>query len=101
GGRATREPQRKVLASTFNGEPIECVGGVLNDLVADSRGGVYLAITGAGVFYADAKGVMTKHGEVPLANGIVLSGDEKTLYVTNGGVVLAFDVKADGALANQ
>jgi sugar lactone lactonase YvrE len=101
GGIMQLEPQRKMLTSTFNDEPIECVGGVLNDLVADSRGGVYLAITGAGVFYADAKGVTSKYGEVPLANGIVLSADEKTLYVTNGGVVLAFDVTADGSLANQ
>ena len=34
-------------------------------------------------------------------NGIILSPDEKTLYVTNGGVVLAFDVQADGSLTNQ
>ena len=101
GGIVQLEPQRKVLANSFNGEPIECVGGVLNDLVADSRGGVYLSITGAGVFYADAKGVVSKYGDVPVANGIVLSGDEKTLYVTNGGVVLAFDVKPDGSLTNQ
>jgi gluconolactonase len=95
------EPQRKVLASSFNGEPLDCIGGVLNDLVADSRGGVYLSITGGGVFYANAKGVVSKYGEVPAANGIILSGDEKTLYVTNGGVVLAFDVQADGSLTNQ
>jgi gluconolactonase len=101
GGIMQLEPQRKMFAATFRGEPIECVGGVLNDLVADSRGGVYLSITGAGVFYADAKGVMSKYGEVPQANGIILSGDEKTLYVTNGGVVLAFDVNADGSLTNQ
>jgi gluconolactonase len=101
GGILQLEPQRKMLANSFSGNPIECVGGVLNDLVADGRGGVYLAITGAGLFYADAKGVMSKYGEVPAANGIILSGDEKTLYVTNGGVVLAFDVAADGSLTNQ
>jgi sugar lactone lactonase YvrE len=95
------EPQRKVLANTFNGDPLDCVGGVLNDLVADNRGGVYLSITGGGVFYANAKGVVSKYGEVPAANGIILSGDEKTLYVTNGGVVLAFDVQGDGSLTNQ
>jgi sugar lactone lactonase YvrE len=95
------EPQRRVLANSYNGEPLDCVGGVLNDLVADSRGGVYVSITGGGLFYANAKGVVSKYGEVPLANGIVLSGDEKTLYVTNGGVVLAFDVQADGSLTNQ
>jgi SMP-30/gluconolaconase/LRE-like protein len=35
------------------------------------------------------------------ANGTILSPDEKMLYVTNGAVVLAFDVKADGSLTNQ
>jgi gluconolactonase len=102
GGVVQLEPQRKVLASSYKGEPIECVGGVLNDLSADSRGGVYMSITGAGVFYANPQGVVTQYGEgVPGANGIILSPDEKTLYVTNGGVVVAFDVRPDGSLTNQ
>jgi sugar lactone lactonase YvrE len=99
------EPQRKVLANSFRGEPLECVGGVVNDLAADARGGVYFSITGvagSGVFYADPKGVVSQYGkDVPLANGIILSPDEKTLYVTNGAVVFAFDVKPDGSLVNQ
>jgi len=99
------EPQRKILAKSFHGEPLECVGGVLNDLSADARGGVYISITGAtgsGVFYADPKGEVSQYGkDVPLANGIILSPDEKTLYVTNGAVVFAFDVKPDGSLTNQ
>ena len=36
-----------------------------------------------------------------LANGIALSPDEKTLYVTNDAVVMAFDVQAGGSLARQ
>ena len=36
-----------------------------------------------------------------VANGIVLSLDEKTLYVTNGAVMMAFDVQADGSLMRQ
>lgn len=99
------EPRRKMLANSFDGEPLDCVGGVLNDLTADARGGVYFSVTGAagsGVFYADPKGVVTRYGkDVPLANGIILSPDEKTLYVTNGAIVYAFDVKPDGALTNQ
>ncbi len=99
------EPQRKMLANSFHGEPLECVGGVINDLMADARGGVYFSVTGArgsGVFYADPKGVVSNYGSnVPLANGIILSPDEKTLYVTNGATVYAFDVKPDGSLANQ
>ena len=96
------EPQRKTFASSFNGEPLDCAGGVLNDLSADSRGGVYISVSGTGVFYANPQGVMSQYGEnVAGANGIILSPDEKTLYVTNGGVVVAFDVQADGALKNQ
>ena len=94
-----------MLANSFHGEPLECVGGVVNDLMADARGGVYFSVTGAtgsGVFYADSKGVVANYGkDVPLANGIILSPDEKTLYVTNGATVYAFDVKPDGSLANQ
>ena len=33
------EPQRKMLANSFHGEPLECVGGIINDLMADARGG--------------------------------------------------------------
>jgi hypothetical protein len=63
GGILQLEPQRKMFANSFNGEPIECVGGVLNDLVADARGVVYVAISGSGLFYANPKGVFSKYGE--------------------------------------
>ncbi len=96
------EPERRMLADTFQGEPLDCVGGVLNDIAADDRGGVYLTITGVGVFYADARGEMTQYGEnLPGANGIVLSPDDTTLYVTNGAEVVAFDVQDDGSLTGQ
>jgi sugar lactone lactonase YvrE len=99
------EPKRQVFGSSFRGEPLECIGGVLNDLAADSRGGVYLTITLGtlgGLFYANPQGVVSQYGEgLSLANGIVLSPDEKTLYVTNGAVVMAFDVQADGSLSHQ
>jgi len=96
------EPQRKMFASSFNGEPLECVGGVMNDLVAAARGGVYFSVTGGGLFYANSQGVVSQYGDdVSRANGIVLSPDEETLYATNGTVVLAFDVQPDGSLMNQ
>jgi gluconolactonase len=96
------EPERKVFADTINGEPFDCVGGVANDLTADSKGGVYIAVSGAGVFYADKGGVITQYGtSMTGANGIILNPDETILYVTNGPVLVAFDVQADGALANQ
>ena len=91
-------PQRKVLADKYQGDPLDCIGGVINDLTADSKGGVYFTM--GGVYYADPKGVVTKYG-MTTPNGIVLSADEKTLYATNGPAMAAFDVQPDGSLTNQ
>jgi gluconolactonase len=92
-------PQRRVLAATYQGEPLDCIGGVINDLTADSKGGVYFTM--GGLFHADAKGTVTRHGESLQTNGVILSPDEKTLYVTNVASIAAFDVQADGSLTNQ
>ncbi len=92
-------PQRRVLADSFQGDPLDCVGSVINDLTADSRGGVYFTM--GGLFYADPKGVVTRYGENLTTNGVILSRDEKTLYVTNGVTLAAFDVQKDGSLTNQ
>ncbi len=93
------EPKRKTLVNKNNGDPMDCLGGTLNDLVADSKGGVYFTM--GGVFHADAKGTITKYGENVNPNGIVLSPDEKHLYVTNGATLVSFDVQKDGSLTNQ
>ena len=66
-----------MFANTFQGEAFECVGGSVNDLMADARGGVYLAVSGSGVYYANPKGEVTKYGDVPTVNGIILSPDER------------------------
>jgi gluconolactonase len=92
-------PQRRVLADSYQGEPLDCVGSVINDLTADSRGGVYFTM--GGLFYADPKGVVTRYGENLFTNGVILSKDDKTLYVTNGATLAAFDVQRDGSLTNQ
>ncbi len=92
-------PQRKALANEINGDPLDCLGGTLNDLTADSKGGVYFTM--GTVFHADAKGKVTRYGENLNTNGIVLSPDEKRLWVTNGASVVVFDVQKDGSLANQ
>jgi gluconolactonase len=92
-------PQRKVLANSYQGDPMDCIGGVLNDLTADSKGGVYFTM--GGLFYANPAGMVTKYGENLRTNGVILSPDEKTLYVTNGQTLVAFDVQADGSLKNQ
>ena len=93
-------PVNRVHANTLpNGDPFDCLGGVINDLTADSKGGVYF--THSGLFYADPKGVVKQYGEGLRTNGVVLSADEKIVYVTNGNSVAAFDVQADGSLTNQ
>ena len=92
-------PQRRMLANRLNGDPLDCIGGVVNDVTADSKGGVYFTM--GGVFYADPKGMVTRYGQNLTTNGIVLSADEKHLYVTNGQTVAGFDVGKDGALSNQ
>jgi gluconolactonase len=92
-------PQRKTLVNKNNGDPMDCIGGVLNDMTADSKGGVYFTM--GGVFHADSKGTITKYGENVNPNGIVLSPDEKHLYVTNGATLAVFDVQKDGSLSNQ
>jgi sugar lactone lactonase YvrE len=85
-----------VLADTYNGEPLDCLGGPVNDLTADSKGGVYFTM--GGVYYANPKGVVTKYGTLTGVNGIILSPDEKILYVT-GRVGGAAAAPAAGAAA--
>jgi gluconolactonase len=92
-------PEHKTLVDNYKGDPIDCIGGVLNDLSADSKGGVYFTL--GVVWHADAKGVVTRYGDGLNTNGIILSANEKTLYVTNGTSLVAFDVQKDGSLTNQ
>jgi gluconolactonase len=92
---AVLAPERKILAGNFQGKSL----GRLNDLIVDKRGGVYF--NGAGTFYVNPKGQVTTVGENVRTNGIMLSRDERTLYVTNGAQIVAFDVQTDGAVKNQ
>jgi gluconolactonase len=92
-------PQRRTVASKYNGDPLDCIGGVLNDLAADKNGGAYFTM--GGLFYADPKGTISRYGENLTTNGIILSADEKYVYVTNGPALAVFDVAKDGSLTNQ
>jgi gluconolactonase len=93
-------PERKVLADTYQGKPL----GRLSDIVADRKGGVYFT-EGAtdSVYYMNSRDQVTRVGEgVEGANGIMLSPDEKTLYVTNTpNGIAAFDVQEDGSIRNK
>jgi gluconolactonase len=88
-------PERKILADNAGGKSL----GRLNDLVAAKSGAVYF--NGGGTFFMNPAGKVMGIGENIRTNGIMLSRDEKTLYVTNGGAIVAFDVQKDGSVANQ
>jgi gluconolactonase len=99
-------PRRHVVADHYANGTLDCIGGVMNDLTAARNGGVYFTDTRigeptGGVYYVSPKGEVTEYGKNLLTNGIILSPDEKKLYVTNRGSVMVFDVQPNGSLTNQ
>lgn len=70
-----------------------------SDLSADGTGGAYF--TQERVYYASPGGTITLVGENVRANGIILSEDDKRLYVTNDTTIVVFDVQGPGRLTNQ
>jgi gluconolactonase len=102
------------LTDNYNGKPY----GRPNDLVVSKAGHVYFTEPGPNaapnqppptpalppaVYFVPAGGTSALvTTDVQRPNGIVLSPDERTLYVnqTNGEHILAFDVAADGTPSN-
>jgi gluconolactonase len=94
-------PEVRVLADNFEGKPL----GRLSDIVVDAKDGIYFT-EGAtdSVYYYSSAGQLSRVGGGPIdgANGVTLSPDGKTLYVTNGDAgIAAFDVQADGSIRNK
>ena len=98
-------PDHKMLADTIDGDSLDCLGsGGLNDLTAAANGGVYFTL--GDLYYVAPSGTITRQGDVTGTNGIILSPDEKRMYVTSGGFgrpgnLMVFDVQPDGSLTNQ
>ena len=93
-------PERKVLADSFEGKPFQR----LSDIVGDTKGGAYITESpSSSIFYLTPAGQITRvASDVQGANGIMLSADEKTLYVTNTQAgILAYDVQPDGSIQNR
>lgn len=119
-GAQSRDPKigilapepRTILAESFNGQPLVRP----NDLIADKKGGFYFSDPlgqvamrfrepppgrTALLLYITPGGKVVKPTEDTLnPNGIELTEDERTLYVTNGQTIRAYDVQPDGMLAN-
>ena len=93
----------QVIADACEGKSFHRV----NDLVLDSNGGVYFSDIGgskknpglSSVFYCSPDGKVTQLvSDVSRCNGVLLSPDEKTLYVLPSGQAqfLAYPVKSPG-----
>jgi gluconolactonase len=114
----------KVLAEKYNGKPLDGP----NYLVADAKGGIYFTDPqftndkvknqpGCAVYYRSPDGKLTRLFEpnrYVSPNGILLSPDNKTLFVVNttgdvswyeankdkGNYIWAYDVNDDGTVGN-
>ena len=105
-----------VLSDNFDGKGY----GRPNDLVVSMRGGIYFTEPGPNVtpgapppstpplppavYFIPPGGKAMKVADgIERPNGIMLSRDEKTLYVnnSNGEYLLAFDIKPDGTIGNR
>ena len=91
------QPTRLVLASKFGDNTFWRMG----EVVADSKGGVYFS-DDAGTYFVNPAGkVSLVAGKDVRTNGMALSRDEKTLYLTNGRTIVTFDIQPDGTTKNQ
>jgi gluconolactonase len=91
------QPTRRLLAKA---KPDGSVLGRINDIVADGEGGAFFTSGGAFHVSADGKVAVVEDRDIR-SNGVMLSRDGRTLYVTNNTVVLAFDVAPDGSTSNR
>ena len=107
----------RTLASKYDGVALDGP----NDIVIDAKGGIYITDPqftpglektqpGKAVYYRKPNGeviLVIKHGEMGQPNGILLSPDGKTCYISNtrnmpvGNWIAAYDVNEDGTLSNQ
>lgn len=107
----------RTVLDKINGKPIDGP----NDLVMDLKGGLYVtdpqftpesqkSQPGKQVYYVAPDGtakVVIPAGEYSMPNGVEISPDGKTFYVNNTwfspgeNYLWAYDVQADGSLANK
>jgi gluconolactonase len=102
--------ERRVLIDKHDGKPFNSP----NDLVIDARGGVYFTDPSFGVpkgkappqgktavYYLSADGKPTRLiDDLPNPNGVILSSDEKTLYVIPSGQadMMSYPVESPGKI---
>jgi gluconolactonase len=103
-------PEKKVLAEKFE----DIYLGRPNKLIVDKNNGIYFNIEGAlknnpvyrpeatagKIFYVSPTGKVSSIGE-NVHGAETISPDDKTLYASNGPVLVAFDIQPDGTIKNQ
>lgn len=109
--RTDHEGEMKVLAESFDGKKLNSP----NDVVPDGIGGFYFTDPRYGkgddreldveaVYYIDRKGKVTQvAADLTKPNGIILSPDEKTLYVADPGAetIWAYQVNGPGKISDK
>ena len=88
-------PKRKMLTNN-DGKGF----GRLDDLDVAKNNGIYFNGR-AGVFYYSPSGKLSQISDNPRTNGVALSPDEKTFYINDRTVIIAFDVQPDGSCTNM
>jgi len=108
------EAAKKVVVDNYDGKPF----GRPNDLTIARNGGIYFTDSAnaqprpaeplplPAAFYYLPPGAAKPNqllSDVGFPNGVILSRDEKVLYLNNsaGEYLIAFDVQADGSLTNR
>lgn len=100
--------ERRVIADKHDGKRFNAP----NDLVLDKDGGIYFTDPGfrapkplpqgkTAVYYVDAKGKVSRLiDDLPNPNGVILSPDEKTLYVIPSGQadMMSYPVEGPGKI---
>ncbi|OLD20246.1 MAG: hypothetical protein AUI91_07185 [Acidobacteria bacterium 13_1_40CM_3_56_11] len=90
-------PVRQVLASKFGDKTFWRMG----EVALDSKGGAYFC-DDAGTYFVNAAGNVSLVADKQVrTNGMILSRDEKILYITNGKTLVALDIQSDGTTKNQ
>lgn len=107
------ENAKRVILDNYDGKPF----GRPNDLTIAKNGGIYFTDSAnaqprppegpplPAAFYYLRPGASTATQlatDVPFPNGVLLSRDERVLYLNNSGeYLIAFDVQPDGSLTNR
>jgi len=90
-------PEYRLLANSFaDGSTL----GRVNDLIADGMGGAYF--TSGGLYHVSTDGEVSVVADQDIfTNGLMLSRNGRTLYVTNRNKIEAFDVARDGSTSKR